>query len=196
MEPMIDCFRLRRLDRVDFIVFSRGAIRMLSRHAASVKPLSESRQLASTPCARLHGRTHDATSSNWSADRFHNARRQRQTSRNPETGHTTTLIDLADLLGWGERRGLSLVGLLATGADEIFHSFRRLGALSLLEFIDPVGDGIHHVMRRFAGNFGLAFLPVHALSAFDDFYFLLRHKLLKETTCNQDKRINCWKVPT
>jgi hypothetical protein len=78
-------------------------------------------------------------------------------------------------LAWGERGALGLVGLLATGADEIFHSLRRFGALSLLKFIYPVSDGIHHVVRRFARNFGFAFLPVHALSAFDDFNFLLRH---------------------
>lgn len=95
----------------------------------------------------------------------------------PSANALVPWIRLADLFGWGERRGLSFVGLLATGADEIFHSLRRLGALSLLEFTDPVGDSIHHVVRCFADNFGFAFLPVHALSAFDDFYFLLRHKL-------------------
>jgi hypothetical protein len=68
---------------------------------------------------------------------------------------------------------LCLVGLLTARAHEIFNSLRRLGALSLLKFTDPVCDGIHHVVRRFAGNLGLAFLPVNALGTFDDFYFLL-----------------------
>jgi len=68
---------------------------------------------------------------------------------------------------------LGFVGLLTARAHEIFNSLRRLGALSLLKFTDPVSDGIHHVVRRFADNLGLAFLPVNALSAFDDFYFLL-----------------------
>jgi hypothetical protein len=62
---------------------------------------------------------------------------------------------------------------LTARAHEIFNGRRRLGALSLLEFIDPGSDGIHHVVRSFANNLGLAFLPVNALSAFDDFYFLL-----------------------
>lgn len=68
---------------------------------------------------------------------------------------------------------LGLVGLLTARAHEIFNSLRRLGALSLLEFADPVCNGIHHVVRCFANDFGLAFLPLYALGAFDDFYFLL-----------------------
>jgi hypothetical protein len=51
-------------------------------------------------------------------------------------------------------------------------------------------------VRRFAYDFGLAFLPLYALGAFYDFYFLLRHNLYIKTACNQDKRINYWKVPT
>lgn len=68
---------------------------------------------------------------------------------------------------------LGFVGLLTARAHEIFNGLRRLGALPLLEFADPVCNGIHHVVRRFARNLGLAFLPLNALSAFDDFYFLL-----------------------
>src|SRR5262249_41390238 len=94
----------------------------------------------------------------------------------PAAARTHCGPDLMADLSWAkESFGLRLVRLLATGADEIFDGFRCLGALSLLEFVNPGCDSIHHITGPFAAS-RLVFLPVHALSALDHFYFLLRHK--------------------
>jgi len=68
---------------------------------------------------------------------------------------------------------LSLVRLLATRADEIFDSLRGVRALSLLEVVDPIADGVHHIARRFARRLGFCWFAIHALSALHDFYLFL-----------------------
>lgn len=90
---------------------------------------------------------------------------------------TDVRLDLsAELDSLEKESGLGLVGLLLARADKTFDSLRRFGALSLLEFVHPGGDRIHHSAGRLPGSLWFILLPFHALSAFDDFYLFLRHK--------------------
>jgi hypothetical protein len=83
---------------------------------------------------------------------------------------------------------LGFVRLLAR-ANEAFDGDRGFDALPLFEFTYPIRNGIHHIAsgfaRSFAGSFGAAWLSVPALSAFDNFYFFLRHTFSgKENSLN------------
>jgi hypothetical protein len=83
---------------------------------------------------------------------------------------------------------------LLARANEVFDGYRGFDALSLFEFTYPIRNGIHHVAsgfaRSFAGSFGAAWLSVPALSAFYNFYFLLRHTFSGKTDSTELKLTN------